>query len=106
MVSMNRNLGISQALADALVFEGSVSEWFSQATVNAAKQIAHFPSQAVRAARRRKLRTDMWIQTSFMFGQFLGFWRILRMPSLRRRELLGRARRRFVREPSGPREVA
>lgn len=106
MVSMNRNLGISQALADALVFEGSVSEWFAQATVNAAKQIAHFPRQAVRAARRRKLRTEMWIQTNFMFGQFLGFWRILRMSSSRQRELLGRARRPSVRETSGPKEVA
>jgi len=106
MVSMNRNLGISQALADALVFEGSVSEWFSQATVNAAKQIALFPRQAVRAARRRQLRTEMWIQTNFTLGQFLGFWRILRMSSSRRRELLGRARRPFVREASGQREVA
>jgi glucosyl-dolichyl phosphate glucuronosyltransferase len=106
MVSMNRNLGISQALADALVFEGSVSQWFSQASVNAAKQIAHFPRQILRAARQRKLRTEMWIQTNFTLGQFLGYWRILRMSSTRRRELLGRARRPFVREASRQRKVA
>lgn len=95
LVAMNRNLGISQALADALVFEGSVSQWFSQATVNAAKQIAHLPRQAARAMRSEHLRTAMWIQTNFTLGQFLGVWRILRMSSSRRQELLGRARRPF-----------
>jgi hypothetical protein len=106
MVAMNRNLGISQALADALVFDGSVSQWFSQATVNAAKQIAHLPRQAVRAMRREHLRTEIWIQTNFTLGQFLGLWRILRMSSSRRQELLGRARRPFVRESSRQRQVA
>jgi len=106
MVSLNRNLGISQALADALVFEGRASQWVSQATANTTKQIARLLRQAVRVARSGELRAELWIQTNFALGQFLGFWRILRMSPSRRRELLGRARRPLVREVSRQREVA
>jgi glycosyltransferase involved in cell wall biosynthesis len=101
MVSMNCNLGISQALAEALVFEGSAWQWFSQRTVNAAKEVVQLLRQAIRATRRRNLRAEMWIQTSFTLGQFLGFLRILRMSSSRRQELLGRARRPFAQQASG-----
>jgi glycosyltransferase involved in cell wall biosynthesis len=105
MVSMNRNLGISQALADALVFEGSVWEWFSHAIVNSAKQITQLPRYAVRAALKRNSRAEMWIQMNFIFGQLLGFWRILRMSSAHLQELLGRARRPFVPVASGQRDT-
>ena len=103
---MNRNLGISQALADALVFEGSVWQWFSQRTVHAAKEVVHLVRQAMRAMRRGNLRAEMWIQTSFALGEFLGFFRILCMSSPRRQELLGRARRPFVQQASGQQELA
>ena len=105
MVSMNRNLGISQALADVLVFEGSAWQWFSQRTVNAAKEVVQLLRQAIRAMRRPNLRAEMCIQTSFTLGEFLGFLRILCMSRSRRHELLGRARRPFVQQASGQQEL-
>jgi glycosyltransferase involved in cell wall biosynthesis len=106
MVTMNRNLGISQTLADALVFEGVGWKWLIRAMVNAAKQIAGWPRLAVRAVRRRERRTEIWIQMNFTIGQIFGVWRILGMTSDRRSELLGRARRPFVRAAAREREAA
>jgi glucosyl-dolichyl phosphate glucuronosyltransferase len=106
MVSMNRNLGISQSLADALVFEGSSSHWFLQAAATAVRQIATLPMLAARAARCRNLRQEIWIQMNFMLGRFIGFWRILRMSPSRRIALLGRARRQFTRKDSRQSEAA
>jgi len=106
LLSMNRNLGISQTLADALGFEGSYAHWILQATATAARQMATLPMLAARAARRRNRRKEIWIQTNFMFGRWIGFWRILRMSSSRRSALLGRARRPLTRTDSRQSEAA
>jgi glycosyltransferase involved in cell wall biosynthesis len=106
MASMNRNLGISQSLADALVFERSSLHWFLQAAATAVRQIATLPMLAARAVRRQNLRQEIWIQTNFMLGRFIGFWRILRMSPARRIALLGRAGRPLTRKDSRQSEGA
>jgi GT2 family glycosyltransferase len=106
MISMNRNLGISQTLADVLGFEGSYSQWILQAVGIVARQIAGLPMLAARAVRRRNRRKEIRIQINFMLGRFIGFWRILRMTSARRNALLGRARRRLTRTDSRQSEAS
>ena len=106
MVSMNRQLGISQSLTDALVLQGGSSLWFRQCAATAAKQIAALPRLAARAVRHRNRRKEIWIQINFTLGRFFGFWRILRMPSSRRKALLGRASPPSARKDSRQSEAA
>jgi len=103
---INRSLGISQALADALVFEGSVLQWFGGAASKAAKQLLGLVRLTLDAVRRSRPLVDSSIQASFTLGQLQGIWRILRMSPSRRQELMGLAHRRSHREGSRPEEVA
>jgi len=91
--TMNRNLGVSQSLADALVSEGTVAQWFFRSILALGKQTLGLAGLALRIIRRSKSMTDFSIQTSFVFGQLQGIWRIFCMSPNRRRELLGRAHR-------------
>ncbi len=91
--TMNRNLGVSQSLADALVSEGTVVEWFCRSILAAGKQTLRLVKLALQAIRGSKSRTDFSIQARFVCGQLQGTWRILAMPRSQRRQLLGRARR-------------
>jgi glycosyltransferase involved in cell wall biosynthesis len=97
---INRNLGISQTLADALVSDGSIASWFFAAVFKFAKQILNLARVTLGAALRRRPWAEISIQASFPLGQLQGILRILTMSPSRRRELLGRARHR-----SGPGEA-
>jgi glucosyl-dolichyl phosphate glucuronosyltransferase len=99
---INRNLGISQTLADALVSEGPISSWLFACMFKVAKQTERLAQVTVDVARRRKPLAEIWIQASFKLGQLQGIWRVLTMSPSRRRGLLGRARRRLPRDLSGP----
>jgi glycosyltransferase involved in cell wall biosynthesis len=94
--SMNRNLGVSQSLADAPVSEGTTRQWFFRSILATAKRTLGVTRLAAQVIRRSKSRTDFSIQMSFMLGQLQGIFRILKMPRNQRRQLIGRARR-----PSG-----
>jgi hypothetical protein len=87
---INRNLGISQTLADALVYRRSSLRWILHSLSKAATHVLGLLRLAIQAARRSRSLTDISIQASFNLGQLLGIWRIFRMPPARN-ELLGRA---------------
>jgi glycosyltransferase involved in cell wall biosynthesis len=99
---INRNLGISQALADALVSDGPISRWLFASMFKVAKKTLGLARVTVDVARRRKPLVEIWILASFKLGQLQGIWRVLTMSPSRRRELLGRARPRSPRDLSGP----
>ena len=87
------NLGVSQALADVLVWERSASSWLFASIVNALQQILRFLGLAFDAVRRARSLDEISVQRHFTAGQLVGIWRIVGMASRRRRELLGRAAR-------------
>jgi len=89
---INRNLGVSQTLADALVYKGSDWRWILASFSKGADQIPGLLRLAYQAARRSRSMTDVSIQASFMLGRLLGMWRIFRMSPSRRHALVGRAR--------------
>ena len=91
--TINRNLGVSQSLADALVSEGTVTQWFFSSIRTAGKQTLSLARLGLKVMRRSKSKTDFSIQTRFVFGQLQGIWRTLTMAPNQRRRLMGRARR-------------
>jgi GT2 family glycosyltransferase len=106
LININHNLGISQALADALVFEASISRWLFGSALKAAKQALGLARLTFDVARRSRQLAEISIQVSFQLGQVQGVFRILGMSPSRRRELVGRARRRPCGELSRPGEGA
>jgi glucosyl-dolichyl phosphate glucuronosyltransferase len=106
LMSINRNLGISQSLADALVFADSIPKWILQSTARAAKEILNFAKLALSLARGSRSRAEALIDANFSFGRLQGMWRILRMPPSRRSELIGRAHRPPAQTAFSQREVA
>ena len=90
--TINRNLGVSQSLADALVSEGTVAQWFFRSILAAGKQTLSLARVASQVIRRSKSMADFSIQASFSSGQLQGIWRILSMSPNQRRKFLGRAR--------------
>jgi GT2 family glycosyltransferase len=88
---INRNLGISQALADALVSASSFSKWSFSATSKLAKHARQFVMTSFEAIRGRAAHQAISIQANFALGYLQGVARILMMAPERRRELLGRA---------------
>jgi glycosyltransferase involved in cell wall biosynthesis len=88
---INRNLGISQALADALVSNPGFSKWLLPAGSKFAKHAKQFVRTSLEAIRGRVAREAISIQASFALGYLQGVARILIMAPERRRELLGRA---------------
>lgn len=89
---INRNLGVSQTFADALVYRRSSLRWILDSFSKAANHVLGLLRLAIQAARRSRSLTDISIQASFNLGQLQGIWRIFRMPPAHRNELLGRAR--------------
>ena len=89
---INRNLGVSQTLANALVYRRSSLRWILDSFTTAGNHVLGLLRLAIQAARRSRSLTDISIQASFNLGQLQGIWRIFRMPPARRNELLGRAR--------------
>jgi len=94
--TINRNLGVSQSLADVLVSEVALAQWFFGSLLAACKQVLGLARIAIQVIRRSRSITDFSIQANFIFGQLQGIWRILDMPPNQRHQLMGRARR-----PSG-----
>lgn len=84
LINTNRNLGISQALAYALLGLARVT---------------------FEVTRKRKASAQFFVQARFKLGQLQGIWRVLTMSPSRRRELLGRARPGSGRDRSRPGEV-
>jgi glucosyl-dolichyl phosphate glucuronosyltransferase len=105
LININRNLGISQALADALVSADPISSWFFESIFKVAKQTLGLARVTLDVARKRKAFVEILIQASFRLGQIQGIWQVFTMSPSRRRELLGRARPVSGREPSRPGEV-
>jgi hypothetical protein len=91
LAAINRGLGVSQAFADALVWPGSGAAWFRGASWKLAKDVRALGSLARSVARGRATQADLRIQANFRLGQLLGICRVARMPSERRRELMGLA---------------
>ena len=92
LININRNLGISQALADALVSAGPFSSWLLASIFKVAKQTLGLARVTLDIARKRKALVEILIQASFRLGQIQGIWQVLTTSPSRRRELLGRAR--------------
>jgi glucosyl-dolichyl phosphate glucuronosyltransferase len=105
LINVNRNLGISQALADALVSADPISSWLFESIFKVAKQTLGLARVAFDVTRKRKASAEFFIQASFKLGQLQGIWRVLTMSPSRRRELLGRARPGSGRDLSRPGEV-
>jgi len=92
LIAINRALGISQTLADVLVWEGSDGAWFAASARKLAKDVGTLRTTAVAVARRRRAVGEILIEASFTLGRLLGILRILAMAPSRRRGLMGRAR--------------
>jgi GT2 family glycosyltransferase len=92
LASINRGLGVSQSLADALVWEGDAGRWATASGRKLLQELVSLARLIVSVARGRSAAAEIPIQASFRVGRALGISRVLRMPSERRRELIGRAR--------------
>jgi glycosyltransferase involved in cell wall biosynthesis len=91
LIDINRGLGVSQALADALVWQDSGVRWMGISARKVARDFRSLAGVAVAVARRRRAAPELLIQGSFKLGQIQGLLRILRMSPTRRRGLMGRA---------------
>ena len=105
LTSINRGLGVSQSLADALVWEGAASSWAVASGRKLLKELVPLARLIVSVVRGRSAAAEIPIQASFRMGRAVGISRVLRMPPDRRRMLIGRARPSVGREPA-PRGAA
>ena len=105
LININRNLGISQALAEALVSADPIPSWLFDSIFRVAKQTLGLARVALDVTRKQKAPGEIFIQASFKLGQLQGIWRVLTMSPSRRRGLLGRARPGSGRDLSRPGEV-
>lgn len=103
--SINRSLGVSQALADALVSRGSNLEWVWGSALQAARELRGLAKLSLDAARGSRPSAEISIQANFKLGRLQGICQILLMSSSRRRDLLGRAHRGFRPEVARPGDV-
>jgi GT2 family glycosyltransferase len=94
LTAINRGLGVSQALTDALVWQGSSAGWFGASSWKLMKDLGALGSLARSVAVGNATAADLRIQANFRLGQLLGICRIARMSAGRRRELMGLARSR------------
>jgi glucosyl-dolichyl phosphate glucuronosyltransferase len=94
LTAINRGLGVSQALADVLVWQGSSAGWLGASSWKLLKDVSALGSLARSVARGSATAADFRIQANFRLGQLLGICRIAVMSSSRRRELMGLARPR------------
>jgi glycosyltransferase involved in cell wall biosynthesis len=94
MTAINRGLGVSQALADALVWDGSSAAWLGAASLKLAKDVRALGSVGRKVLSGDASAADLRIQAHFRLGQLLGICRIAAMLPKRRRELMGLARPR------------
>jgi GT2 family glycosyltransferase len=94
MSAINRGLGVSQAFADAMVWQGSGPGWFGASSVKLAKEVRRLGSLARNVLTGEASRADLRIQANFRLGQLLGICRVAAMAPRRRRELMGLARPR------------
>ena len=105
LTSINRGLGVSQSLADALVWDGAASSWAVASGRKLLKEFVLLARLIVSVVRGHSAPAEIPIQASFPMGRAVGISRVLRMPSDRRRMLIGRARPSVGREPA-PRGAA
>jgi glycosyltransferase involved in cell wall biosynthesis len=90
LVRINRCLGVSQALADALVWSGSSRGWLAAST----RKLLADTRALVSMARRKTSIEELLIQASFRLGQLIGLVRIVGMSPARRRVVMGLAKPR------------
>jgi glucosyl-dolichyl phosphate glucuronosyltransferase len=94
LTAINRGLGASQALADAMAWPSTTAAWFRAASWKLVKDVGALGSLARSVAAGNATSADFRIQANFRFGQLLGICRIAGMSSDRRRGLIGIARPR------------
>jgi hypothetical protein len=94
MAALNRGLGVSQALADALVWPGSTAGWLRAASLKLMRDGRTLGPLLFSVARGKASAADLRIQASFRFGQLLGIARIGAMLPRQRKALMGLARPR------------
>ena len=100
LTSINRGLGISQSLADALVWDGPASTWAVASGRKLLKEFVALARLIVSVVRGRSAAAEIPIQASFGMGRAVGISSVLRMPPDRRRMLIGRARPSIGRDPA------
>jgi GT2 family glycosyltransferase len=94
LVRINCCLGVSQALAEALVWSGSSRAWLVASSRKLLADMRGLVSMAAAGARRKASIKEVCIQASFKLGQMIGLLRIVRMLPSRRRMVMGLARPR------------
>jgi hypothetical protein len=94
LTAINRGLGASQALADAMVWPGSSAAWLGASSWKLVKDVGALGALARSMGSSNATSADLRIQANFRLGQLLGICRIARMSSERRRQLIGIARPR------------
>jgi len=97
LAAINRGLGVSQALADAMVWSGSSAGWVRTSSLKLMKDVGALGSIARAVLGGRATTADLRIQASFRLGQLRGLVRIASMSPSRRRRLMGLARPRHGR---------
>ena len=97
LTAINRGLGVSQALADAMVWSGSSAGWVRTSSLKLMKDVGALGSIARAVLGGRATTADLRIQASFRLGQLRGLVRIASMSPSRRRRLMGLARPRHGR---------
>ena len=92
LTAINRGLGASQALADAMAWSGSTAAWFGTTSWKLVKDAATLGRLARSVAAGSATSADLRIQTHFRLGQLLGIYRMARLAPSRRRAIMGAAR--------------
>lgn len=89
LVRLIRGLGVSQTLADALVWDEGYGEW-REATHQAVRLRAFETARGLgRAIRHRRALIPALFDASFVWGQWRGVRQVERMTEARREHLLG-----------------
>jgi glycosyltransferase involved in cell wall biosynthesis len=88
LVRLIRGLGASQTFADALVWNGSYSEWRRVTRQSVRRRIVETVHALGRAVRRRRL-TPALFDVSFAWGRWRGLRQVERMSAPHRNRLLG-----------------
>lgn len=88
LLRLVHGLGVSQLLADSLVWSGSYRRWL----LRSLRRTAPFGAEVTAALRRRHVR-DALLSTAFLAGWLRGMARLVRNSARTRRDLLGCAAR-------------
>jgi glycosyltransferase involved in cell wall biosynthesis len=92
LLKINYGLGISQVLGDSLLWSSCDRSWFFVFVRQAIDFSADVLINSIKALFGRKSKAVAALNLSFLFGKWMGIWRLLTMNRQKRDRLLGCAK--------------